>query len=154
MNVVLNLGNWSYRNLSDFAKAVSQGDQETMFSLGRKIIVEWEYDVDLNLPDAINELGMEEGVAVLQAINDTITNFVENADISKYVVSFKVWKNKDFFAFNDARKVGNIATIEKMLRQVVDIPNDNKEQPLSATNGSLALRAVNKAYEKLINGKN
>lgn len=154
MNVTLNIANWSYADLSDFAKAIGTGNQEAAFAKARKIIVDWEYDVDLNDDDAMNELGMLEGIEVMEAINTTIAGYLNNSDVSDYKVNFKKWKNKDFFAFNEARREGNAAVIERMLRDVVEIPGASDDRPLSAVQGSLAIRAVNKAYERRLNGKN
>lgn len=152
MKTILNLSNWSYEDFLKFLSLIRAGDQRGTFASIRKIIVGWDYDVDLNDEDCMEELGLVEGTELLSAVNTTIEEFGKTTAITDFKVNLKPWKNRDFNAFLDAQSASNATVLETMVKQVVAFPNSDKS--LNAIDGILCMRAINAAYTKLLTGKN
>jgi len=154
MNFTLNLSNWSYRDLSAFGQASIKGDFETLYSLARKLIVSWTYKAKLNGDDPFGELSLEDSSEVLRSISENIRQAIDAENTTPYKVSFKPWNTRTFMQFNEAARANNITAVQRYLREVVTIPNDDPAKDISAIDGALAMKAVQDAYAKVVSGKN
>jgi len=145
---------WTYQDFLSFMQASNTGNLEMQYSLVERAIVAWDYDVDLAGPDPMMELGVAESTKVLRTVMEMVNALAEDIDYSHVKVDFSPWKTRTFLEFDRARSEGKWVKVERMLHEVASIEGVSDANPLSMENGMRMFTAVQKAYERLVTGKN
>lgn len=148
------MDNWTYRDFVDFTEAYQSGNLRPAYRLAENLIVSWDYDVSLDEPEALELLPVEESSEVLRTILTALGNFVETLDTSPVKVSFKKWNTKRFLDFNEARRDKNMPKIEQMVHEVAQLDGLNPADPLPFVEGTMVLKAIQEAYQRVLQGKN
>lgn len=150
--------NWTYADYFAFVTAFRAGNNNETFRLAQKLIMNWDYKVDLNQENAILKLGVGESAEVIRTVFETIGKYIEALDIKAVKVSFDAWDTERFLQFDEWKRTGRFDKTEPMLLEVVTWDKLTEEykdgEPLSFTVAATAYQAVTKAYEKVVSGKN
>lgn len=150
--------NWTYAEYFQFVTAFNAGRNREAFQLAKKLIVSWDYAVDLNREDAVMRLPVGESAEVLRTVFKTIGNYIEGLDISEVKVNFDAWDTEKFFDFDEWKRAGKFDKTEPMIKEVIKWARFDEVyeegEPLPFTVAATAYNAISKAYEKVVAGKN
>jgi len=150
------LDNWTYQDFTDFVASNNTGDKKTSYRLAEKLIVEWDFDVPLSGSDPLMELSLADSSEVIRTVMNAVKNFADTIEVDHVRVDLGKWNTRKFLEFDEQLQKGNVAKIEKALREVTFHPEvDNaSDKPLTFSQGVEMIGAVRTAYNKLISGKN
>lgn len=147
--------NWTYRDYIAFVTAFRAGNTSETFRLAQKLIVSWDYSVDLNLKNAVMKLGVAESAEVVRTVMEVIGEYIDTLDVTGVEVDFKKWDTERFMKFEELNSNGKFDQSEKMLSEVIKW--DKLEQatyPLSFSVMATILKAIREEYTRLVTGKN
>ena len=148
------LDNWMYKDYIDFVRSFSNSETETSYRLAQKLIGSWDYDADLNDPDAFLDLSVEDSTNVVHTVLEQVQLLSEDIDHSGITVDMSKWTTRRFLDFDKARVAGNMRLVNKMMAEVVTVEGEPfPEEPLFVL-GAQAMAAILAAYTKMISGKN
>ncbi len=151
--------NWTYRDYYEFVQAFRTGKNDETFRLAKKLILSWDYDVDLQREDAIMRLKVGQSGEVIRTVFDVIGKYIENLDIKDIKVNFDAWDTEKFFQFDQWKRDGKFDKTEPLMKEVIfgweKLETEYKDgELLSFTTAATAYHAITKAYEKVVSGKN
>ena len=150
--------NWTYGDYHKFVNAFNSGNNREAFRLAKLLIMSWDYEVDLNREDAILRLPVGQSAEVIRTVFSTIGNYIETLDIKDVVVNFDSWDTEKFFQFDEWKRAGKFNQTEKMMSEVIKWDRFTEVyregEPLPFTVAATVYQAINKAYEKVVAGKN
>lgn len=149
--------NWTYGDYFKFLKAFQSGNNSETFRYAQKLIMSWDYSVDLSLDNAIMKLGVSESAEVIRTVFETLSKYIDDLDISEVEVSFDAWTTEQFFQFDEWKREGKFEKTERALRDVIlweKLDKAPPNEPLSFTIAAVCYQAISKAYEKVVAGKN
>lgn len=150
----MNLDNWTYKEYVDFVNAYQTGKMASTYDLAVKLIVDWDYDADLNGSDPMLELGVHESAEVLRTIMESISSYIEKLDTSVIKVDFTKWNTRRLLKFDEAKMTGKFELAQEMLSEVIIGSEIDFSKPLLFPDGATLYKAVNDAYAKVVSGKN
>lgn len=153
VKVVFNPRLWSYKQYNQFVQAFSAGDEQAAFDLALKIIVSWDYPVDLNGEDPLGELKMGEGFRILKSLTTLLGDYFDKEQAEDAVTVDLHWNMRRYFAFQEARQKRDYSKVEAMMREVCTIQGAEEGKPLNAVQGALAMMALSEAAKKVMEGK-
>lgn len=150
--------NWTYGDYYNFVLAFNSGNTREAFRLARKLIMSWDYKTDLNQENPIGKLGVSESAEVIRTVFEVIGKYIETLDIKEVKVSFDAWDTDKFLEFDEWKRTGKFERTEPMLKDVVIWDKlteaQQGDEPLPFTVAATCYQAINKAYEKVVSGKN
>lgn len=150
--IQLDPARWSYQDLNDFILAIGRAKYDNALMLAAKIIVEWTYVDKSGAPIEVNDYGRlpyPQLQAILKTVNQRINKYIEDLDISEVKVDLDAWLIDDFLDWQAANAKGDIARMEKLMRQVVKLDGVTDER-LTLTQGSIMARAIRKANKEVM----
>lgn len=148
------LKNWTWQDAQNFINSFSEGNTEEGYRLAQKLIVSWDYDADLNNPDAFLDLPLNEANEILKTVYENITAFSETIETGEATVYLDRWTTRRFIEFNKAVQDKKHAKVESMLCEVVELNGKPVKPPLSFDDGAIMMKALIDSYQRSITGKN
>ncbi len=150
----MNLDLWSHIDYQKFVVAQTTGKGREALNAALKVIVSWDYPIDLSLPNAGGKLSVEDSADLTMTVWKTVSQQIEEMEFEDVTVDFRKWDTDRFFEFAEAQANREYAIAESMLHEVTTLEGASKSAPLTFTQGVKMNKALNDKYRKIVTGKN
>lgn len=149
--------NWTWDEYVEFVAHYNAKNLDAAYAVARKLIISWDYPVDLASEDPIGQLKVKESFELLRSIFATIGKFLEDLDVKGIVVDDNAWTQRDLANYDKARAMENWRKAEDMVRAITKwdvLDTCPVGEPLPFPVAARVYQAVQNMVAKVASGKN